>query len=372
MEEMEEEETLEERILRPKIAPHPKRMKEKDNEEPVFNLELADNEETEENPKMSPLPTVALKNVAQEEIKRMISECKELVTNFLDSYKCHYLIPESGKIVVLDTSLAVKSAFRALEENNIKSAPLWDSTVGDYVGLITVSDFIEILLHFHYQSPNINVFEELEKHKIKTWRDLLSSNPSRLIYTGPEDTLLEASKILLKHRIHRLPIIDREESNSILYIMTHFRILSFIVEGLRDKPDVFKYSIESLGIGTYKNVVTVLSDTPLHIVLNLLAQRKISAVPVVDENGSVIDIYCRSDVTSLIKYVTFNFLDTPVGDILEYKKKEKIYTCYKSETLAQVLRRLIETRVYRLVCVDNTNRVEGIISLSDILQCFIT
>jgi predicted transcriptional regulator len=116
----------------------------------------------------------------------------------------------------------------------------------------------------------------------------------------------------------------------------------------------------------------VLKDTPLFVVLNLLAERKISAVPVIDENGAVIDIYCRSDVTSLIKQVTFNFLSSPVGEILEYKKKEAIYTCKKTETLETVLERLVETRVYRLVIVDSTNRIVGIVSLSDILKCFIT
>ncbi len=63
------------------------------------------------------------------------------------------------------------------------------------------------------------------------------------------------------------------------------------------KPSFFSFSVGSLGIGTFKNVVTILKDTPLSVALKLLAERKISAVPVVDENGSVIDIYSKSDVT---------------------------------------------------------------------------
>jgi len=51
-----------------------------------------------------------------------------------------------------------------------------------------------------------------------------------------------------------------------------------------------------LRIGTYTNVVTVLSDTPLIVLLNLLAERKISAVPLVDETGAVAGIYAKSDV----------------------------------------------------------------------------
>ena len=53
---------------------------------------------------------------------------------------------------------------------------------------------------------------------------------ARLIYSDPEDSLYEATKTLLKWRIHRLPIIDRSESNTILHIVTHFRILMFLME----------------------------------------------------------------------------------------------------------------------------------------------
>lgn len=100
----------------------------------------------------------------------VIIDSKKMLQDFFKSYKCKCLIPESGKIVVLDTTLPVKAALQALEENNVKSAPLWDSSVRDYVGIITVSDFIEILLHFH--NKNQDVFQELEKHQIKTWRGL--------------------------------------------------------------------------------------------------------------------------------------------------------------------------------------------------------
>ena len=47
---------------------------------------------------------------------------------------------------------------------------------------------------------------------------------------NPEHSLYEASKTLLKYRFHRLPIIDIAESNTILHIITHSRILLFLME----------------------------------------------------------------------------------------------------------------------------------------------
>lgn len=58
-------------------------------------------------------------------------------------------MPTSSKLVVLDTRLEVKKAFHALIENSLRSAPLWDNEVQDYVGLLTVSDFVSILLAYH-------------------------------------------------------------------------------------------------------------------------------------------------------------------------------------------------------------------------------
>lgn len=280
--------------------------------------------------------------------------------------------------MVLDIRLAVKSAFHALEENGIKSAPLWDEDRQDYCGMITVSDFIDILRHF-YKDPHSNIFQELGNHKIKTWREIWmglnggATAPS-LIFTEPECTLLEASTILLKHQIHRLPIIDKNETKSILHVITHSRILAFMMRHLVDLPlSLLNSTIISLGIGTYDHVVTVLADTPLIVVLDLLAQRKISALPIVDEQGVVIDVYSKSDVPFMAKLGVLSHvdLDRPVQQVLASygnRRPEQIYTCFKSDTLKDILDRCITKRVHRLICVDGTRRVEGIVSLSDILK----
>ena len=55
------------------------------------------------------------------------------------------LIPESGKVVVIDADLPVRQAFHALHEQGTASAPLWDASAGAIVGVISASDFIQVL-----------------------------------------------------------------------------------------------------------------------------------------------------------------------------------------------------------------------------------
>lgn len=77
-------------------------------------------------------------------------------------------MPTSAKLVVFDTQLLVKKAFYALVYNGVRAAPLWDSERQEFVGMLTITDFIKIL-RMYYTSPNSSM-EQLEEHKLDTWR----------------------------------------------------------------------------------------------------------------------------------------------------------------------------------------------------------
>lgn len=80
-----------------------------------------------------------------------IEAWKELVLGILRNTMCYALMPDSGKVVVFDSTLPVKHAFRALAENDIKCAPVWHSTInkgeGDFIGFMTVTDFAGLFQH---------------------------------------------------------------------------------------------------------------------------------------------------------------------------------------------------------------------------------
>lgn len=108
--------------------------------------------------------------------------------------------------------------------SGVRAAPLWDSTKQEFVGMLTITDFIKIL-RMYYRSPSV-AMEELEEHKLDTWRRVLFDKKP-LIHIGPDASLYDAIKTLIHNRIHRLPVIDPETGN-VLYILTHKRILRFL------------------------------------------------------------------------------------------------------------------------------------------------
>lgn len=109
------------------------------------------------------------------------------------------MMPTSSKTVVLDVRLPVRSAFQALAENEQNSGPLWDPLRQDYIGFLTVTDFIQILLHFDVQTDAANTFRRLGEHSIKSWRNWTMEHPKRpamLIYGDPDDTLWDCANTI--------------------------------------------------------------------------------------------------------------------------------------------------------------------------------
>ncbi|XP_055468626.1 5'-AMP-activated protein kinase subunit gamma-2 isoform X2 [Psammomys obesus] len=292
---------------------------------------------------------------------------------FMRSHKCYDIVPTSSKLVVFDTTLQVKKAFFALVANGVRAAPLWESKKQSFVGMLTITDFINIL-HRYYKSPMVQIYE-LEEHKIETWRELyLQETFKPLVNISPDASLFDAVYSLIKNKIHRLPVIDPISGNA-LYILTHKRILKFLQLFMSDmpKPAFMKQNLDELGIGTYHNIAFIHPDTPIIKALNIFVERRISALPVVDESGKVVDIYSKFDVINLAAEKTYNNLDITVTQALQHRSQyfEGVVKCSKLETLETIVDRIVRAEVHRLVVVSEADSIVGIISLSDILQALI-
>jgi 5'-AMP-activated protein kinase regulatory gamma subunit len=57
-----------------------------------------------------------------------------------------------------------------------------------------------------------------------------------------------------------------------------------------------KITVADMQIGTFTQLHTVQYDTKLIAALELLTEHKISAVPVVNDDGVLMDVFSRSDV----------------------------------------------------------------------------
>ncbi|XP_067341656.1 5'-AMP-activated protein kinase subunit gamma-2-like isoform X7 [Channa argus] len=269
---------------------------------------------------------------------------RDIYMRFMKCHKCYDIIPTSSKLVVFDTTLQVKKAFFALVANGVRAAPLWESKKQSFVGMLTITDFINILTRY-YKSPMVQIYE-LEEHKIETWRELyLQETFKPLVHISPDASIFEAVFSLIKNKIHRLPVIDPVSGNA-LYILTHKRILKFLQLFVCEMPmpAFMKQTLEELGVGTYANIAYIHPDTPLITALSIFTHRRVSALPVVDHNGKVVDIYSKFDVINLAAEKTYNNLDVTVTQALRHRSQyfEGVMKCNKLETLETIVDRIVK------------------------------
>jgi len=293
---------------------------------------------------------------------------------FLQSKKCYDLIPNSGKLIVFDKNLLVRKAFTALIAHGTRAAPIWDSSCQAYTGMLTITDFINILhQNQNKEGKHLNIANIIENKTIEEWKVISEkSNVNKgLISIDPMETLFTAAKILLEKKIHRLPVIDPRSGNT-LYILTHKRILNhiypYIIESKLDP--FFSIPIQTIGVGTYEDVKQLRYDSKLLQAMECFAKTKISAIPIVDDELKVVDIYARFDVITLASRGKYNDMDMTIRECLQLRSTQKVevLTCRATDSLIDVIKSIYSAQVHRLVVVDDTKHVVGLVSLSDLFR----
>ena len=159
-------------------------------------------------------------------------------------------MPRSGKVIVFGVDIPVKLAFYALTEHGIEAAPIWDQEKNAFVGVFTLTDFVEIIRYFHRHSSLTNA---LTQYSVHAWRTVQMEQSgglrhSSMISIGPEDSLYEACAKLRRHRIHYLPVLNDSEMQ-ILSIISHLRVLSYLVREFAEPRRLFDQSIYDLQVG---------------------------------------------------------------------------------------------------------------------------
>jgi CBS domain-containing protein len=197
--------------------------------------------------------------------------------------------------------------------------------------------------------------------------------PDSFIFLSPSCSLFEAAKALLEHEVHRLPLIDStNDSQSVIAVLTQFKILRFIAMNCAATHPFLECSLQELQLGTFENIDSIRPSTPLSEALNLILSKNISAIPVVDEDDKVLDVYEKYDVFALSQFLGPYFdLNMSVQEALSHRSADfrGIQTCSRKDSLGQILDTFKHTRVHRFIILkEDRVTLDGILTLEDILR----
>ncbi|KAI4301783.1 hypothetical protein L6164_035030 [Bauhinia variegata] len=331
------------------------------------------------------------------------------ISIFLSTHTAYELLPKSGKVVCLDITLPVKEAFHVLYEEGVPTVPLWDSCKSQIVGVLSAMDFILILRELGNHGSDLTE-KQLQTHTIAAWKEgklqqqqKIDSNGGsftrHFVQAGPHDYLKDVALKILQNKVATVPIVDSSSSDGSFPDLLHLASLSGILkcicrhfENSLSSLPILQIPIGSIPLGTWVPKVGETNRQPLvklgpndslGAALSLLVQAEVSSIPIVDDNDSLLDIYSRSDITALAKDKAYEQITTldeisisqalllgqDANSRYSYHHGQRYYMCLRSDPLHQVMERLANPGVRRLVIVEaGSKRVEGIISLSDVFR----
>jgi 5'-AMP-activated protein kinase regulatory gamma subunit len=262
------------------------------------------------------------------------------------------------------------------------AAPLWDPVKCQFVGLLTVTDFIDILRHYKATGRDVSALATTGISDILQEAKAADQIVVRS-FRGVDSccSLEQACKQLLELGADFLPVVFAEDMR-VLACITYTSILEHLVMHFREQRRLFDDSITDLGIGTYGNSLVAVNKTQtLSEALGLMQQNKLSALPVLDKDQKVVGVYSRSDITFLTKAKdaedAVRNLDLPLSEILSQHRQDvttpdALRTCSPRHTLQEIFESFAQLRFNRLFVVDEQEHLVGVVSAKDLVSYFLS
>jgi 5'-AMP-activated protein kinase regulatory gamma subunit len=334
--------------------------------------------QTKEQPQTSPDPRVPDEEQGEHsDWHADLKKLRVLVRKLISKYTCYDLIPESGKIVIFDERLPIKHAFFALVQNDIKCAPVWSPRSRMFLGLMTVTDFADILVGSYDDQSFKEKCLNLENQTVASWAMYKKKRghapKNSLICVKPTDHIEEAVETLFKLFIHRLPVLNDKDGTSIMCIINHQKIIRFLMEKLLPQQTL----LNSLPLEAFSSRIIKVDSfcqktDPLVEVLRLLTDHSRNpGIPILDNKGEVWDCFDRSDIRYLAVDRTYLQLNITVEEfITTHHKSRNIPRVDLNDPLIRVLTALIANRRH-MALVFSKQSFYGIFTLAQLFADWI-
>jgi len=283
------------------------------------------------------------------------------------------------QIVSINSDVSTVDALKTLTKHNILCAPVLDAKTNKYIGLIDMLDLVcfvvDIFKDLETSGDETDFFSLLESGErfvtqdVKTIADISHRNP--FVPVNETDTLLTVMRLVGEKALHRVPVVDAE--GKVVNFLTQSALVDFLAKNVSKLGSVVDKTVGEMLLGC-KPVLKVNINSNAIDAFKLMAEKKVSAVAIVDDENHLISNVSARDIRTIASdSKVISGLFTPIRNFLQAVYSERILEtspaigCTVKDTLGTVLMKLSVSKVHRVYVVDNAHTVIGVIALSDIL-----
>jgi len=235
---------------------------------------------------------------------------------------------------------SVYKAIGILADNHIGGLPVIDGS--ELVGLISEKDVLELMFQTEFLPGLV--------------KDYMTRD---VVAFGVEDRLTDICECLIAHSFRRIPIMHEGHlaglvTRSDLIRANKDRFAPPGQSARRRREDLQAQDVMTCGL------LTVRRETPIHDVVNILATRHVTGLPVVDECMRLLGIVTEKDVLRLL-------YDPQATDCcVEQVMTQEVVSFNRHHSLFDVCECLTHNSFYRVPVLDD-GRLVGIISRADLM-----
>jgi CBS domain-containing protein len=124
---------------------------------------------------------------------------------------------------------------------------------------------------------------------MKKCNEVMTKNP---VCCLPNDAVIKAAELMKSENIGSIPVIDNEQTQKVVGIVTDRDLALKIVAEGRDAKST---NVEAV---MTRKVVTCLADDDLQKALDAMAEHQLRRIPVVDNNNKILGIIAQADVAT--------------------------------------------------------------------------
>jgi CBS domain-containing protein len=314
-----------------------------------------------------------------------------------------YLIPRHLRVrdamtpnpQIVQTNTPVDEVIKLLLSSIFTGVPVADQE-NRPVGVITQSDLI-----YKVKIPiKLSILPEREKYRLNAFLLKLSGRNAEEIMTKPAITiyqdkmLTDAIVMMIEREVKRLVVVDNSEKIvGILARMDIFHVIS------KESPDWNTFKKKKVILSKLQLVseilrddtFSVLPDTSLERVLNLININDLEAIAVIEKNGKLKGMIFEHDLLKVFSDYDISIWEYLSSKLSRHKKgtkfgvftkklqekraseimKTDLITVFHDSGIDDALTLMTNKKLKRLPVIDNDGKFKGIISRESLLRASI-
>jgi len=287
-------------------------------------------------------------------------------------------------MVVVDSKASVAQTLNTLVKSNVLCAPVFDREANQFTGLVDMLDLVTLLVEVTKNMGSMSQDyvaymekeEELQSRTASQISDLSKRN--KMCPVPLEATLLDAMRVMSKNHVQRVPVMSVNQKGEFVAVsglLTQSAVVAFLAKHAAELGPEFSRSLRDMGFEE-KKVISISDTTPAIEAFRLMAENRISGLPVLDSDGKLLANISARDLRVIASDPKmFQHLYLDAGDFVTHIRMADVATktvhpsisVTLEESFQRVIAKLAAAHIHRIYVTDQQRMPVSVISLHDII-----